>query len=92
MSPRSRVHCFDFLVVDVGSSMGAAQGRYIGQTLNEQNPIRRDTFLIPAYSWMIIRFVTDNRACLFPAALPPAFPHHLASGYFDEMIGWERGR
>ena len=43
-------------------SMGTATGRYIGQPLNEVNPIRRDTFLIPAYNWMIIRFTTDNRA------------------------------
>ena len=45
--------------------MGTASGRYIGQPLNEVNPIRRDTFLIPAYNWMIIRFTTDNRAFLF---------------------------
>ena len=36
-------------------SMGTAAGRYIGQPLNEVNPVRRDTFLIPAYNWMIIQ-------------------------------------
>ncbi|KAI0039225.1 multicopper oxidase [Auriscalpium vulgare] len=40
--------------------MGAGAGRYIGQSLNVTNPLRRDTILIPAYSWMVLRFVTDN--------------------------------
>lgn len=40
--------------------MGMGAGRYIGQGLNEVNPLRRDTVLIPAYSWTILRFVTDN--------------------------------
>ncbi|KAI0696184.1 multicopper oxidase 2A [Cytidiella melzeri] len=40
--------------------MGTDVGRYQGQSLNATNPLRRDTFLIPAYSWMVIRFVIDN--------------------------------
>ncbi|THH31935.1 hypothetical protein EUX98_g2246 [Antrodiella citrinella] len=40
--------------------MGVGAGRYIGQALNEVNPLRRDTVLIPAYSWTILRFITDN--------------------------------
>ena len=53
------------VLICVGSrSMGVGAGRYIGQGLNEVNPIRRDTFVIPGFSWMVFRFVTDNRACL----------------------------
>ncbi|THH20196.1 hypothetical protein EW146_g1116 [Bondarzewia mesenterica] len=40
--------------------MGSGEGRYIGQALNNTNPLRRDTVLIPAYSWLVLRFVTDN--------------------------------
>ncbi|CAL1697520.1 unnamed protein product [Somion occarium] len=40
--------------------MGTGSGRYIGQPLNTKSPLRRDTVLIPAYSWMILRFITDN--------------------------------
>ena len=45
-------------------SMGSGVGKYLGQTLNEKNPLRRDTVLIPAFSWTILRFVTDNRTRL----------------------------
>ena len=41
--------------------MGSGAGRYIGQELNAASPLRRDTVLIPAYSWVVLRFVTDNR-------------------------------
>ncbi|KAF8589084.1 multicopper oxidase [Ramaria rubella] len=40
--------------------MGSGLGRYTGQAVNNTNPLRRDTVLIPAYSWMVLRFVTDN--------------------------------
>ncbi|KAF8489093.1 multicopper oxidase 2A [Russula emetica] len=40
--------------------MGSGAGRYIGQELNATSPLRRDTVLIPAYSWVVLRFVTDN--------------------------------
>ncbi|KAI0294020.1 Cupredoxin [Multifurca ochricompacta] len=40
--------------------MGVGAGRYIGQTLNATSPLRRDTIVIPAYSWVVLRFVTDN--------------------------------
>ncbi|THH26893.1 hypothetical protein EUX98_g7295 [Antrodiella citrinella] len=40
--------------------MGRGVGRYFGQALNEVNPLRRDTVLVPMYSWTILRFVTDN--------------------------------
>ncbi|KAL4246950.1 multicopper oxidase family protein [Abortiporus biennis] len=40
--------------------MGTAPGRYVGQALNTKNPLRRDTMVIPAYNWMVLRFVTDN--------------------------------
>jgi hypothetical protein len=42
--------------------MGTGAGRYVGQPLNNTNPLRRDTILIPAFSYLVIRFVTDNRA------------------------------
>ncbi len=41
--------------------MGSGAGRYNGQELNATSPLRRDTVLIPAFSWMVLRFVTDNR-------------------------------
>lgn len=41
--------------------MGTGVGRYIGQPLNNTNPLRRDTILLPSYSWLVMRFVTDNR-------------------------------
>jgi hypothetical protein len=53
----------DYFVHD---SMGSGDGRFIGQPLNNTNPLRRDTVLIPAYSWLVLRFVTDNRECDFP--------------------------
>ncbi|KAI0063945.1 hypothetical protein BV25DRAFT_1801547 [Artomyces pyxidatus] len=51
--------------------MGSGPGRYTGQALNATNPLRRDTVLIPAYNWLVLRFVTDN-----PGAW--AFHCHLA--------------
>ena len=41
--------------------MGTGAGRYTGQELNATSPLRRDTVLIPAYNWLVLRFVTDNR-------------------------------
>jgi multicopper oxidase len=41
--------------------MGSGAGRYNGQELNATSPLRRDTVFIPAYSWVVLRFVTDNR-------------------------------
>lgn len=35
-------------------------GRYIGQSLDNPDAFRRDTFLVPAWSYYVIRFVTDN--------------------------------
>ncbi|KAH9960009.1 multicopper oxidase 2A [Russula dissimulans] len=40
--------------------MGRGEGRYIGQELNATSPLARDTILIPAYSWLVLRFITDN--------------------------------
>jgi len=40
--------------------MGTGAGRYIGQALDNSNPPRRDTILIPSYSYVVLRFVTDN--------------------------------
>lgn len=40
--------------------MGTGAGRYTGQELNATSPLRRDTILIPAYSWVVLRFITDN--------------------------------
>ncbi|KAF8524707.1 multicopper oxidase 2A [Hysterangium stoloniferum] len=40
--------------------MGTGAGRYVGQAIDDPNPLRRDTVLIPAYSYMVLRFVTDN--------------------------------
>ncbi|VDB90104.1 unnamed protein product [Peniophora sp. CBMAI 1063] len=40
--------------------MAVGSGRYIGQEYNIKKPLRRDTFFIPAYHYMVIRIVTDN--------------------------------
>ncbi|KIJ37532.1 multicopper oxidase [Sphaerobolus stellatus SS14] len=40
--------------------VAAGPGRYIGQPLDKPNPLRRDTFLVPAYSHFVLRLVTDN--------------------------------
>jgi iron transport multicopper oxidase len=40
--------------------MGTGAGRYTGQELNATSPLRRDTILIPAYNWLVLRFITDN--------------------------------
>ena len=45
--------------------MGTSAGRYTGQALNATAPLQRDTVLIPAYSWIVLRFITDNRKPLF---------------------------
>lgn len=50
--------------------MGTGAGRYIGQTLNNTNPLRRDTVLIPAYSYLVLRFVTDNREYIVSFPFP----------------------
>ena len=50
--------------------MGTGAGRYTGQELNTTTPLLRDTVLIPAYSWMVLRFITNNRKSL-PLLGPP---------------------
>ncbi|KAJ7106618.1 multi-copper oxidase [Mycena epipterygia] len=42
--------------------MGVGRGRFRAKKdyLNETNPMRRDTFLVPARSWAVVRIVTDN--------------------------------
>jgi Multicopper oxidase len=41
--------------------MGLGVGRYTGQNLDATSPLRRDTILVPAFSWVVLRFITDNR-------------------------------
>ena len=48
--------------------MGVGTGRYHGQALNNTNPLRRDTVLIPASSYLVLRFVTDNREYHFTSS------------------------
>lgn len=48
--------------------MGSGRGRYIGQPLDAGNPLRRDTFFVPAYSWFVMRLVLDNRECVHDVA------------------------
>ncbi|KAH9016794.1 multicopper oxidase-domain-containing protein [Lactarius pseudohatsudake] len=49
-----------FLTGSRSRRMGIGPGRYIGQALNATSPLRRDTILIPAYNWVVLRFITDN--------------------------------
>src|SRR6267142_2809035 len=57
--------------------MGEGAGRYSGQELNATSPLRRDTILIPANSWVILRFVTDNReSSLFSLELRDVLNSH----------------
>ncbi|KAH8093091.1 multicopper oxidase 2A [Cristinia sonorae] len=62
--------------------MGSGAGRYIGQKLNEVNPLRRDTILIPAFSWTILRFVTDNPGVW---AFHCHISWHMASGLLMQV-------
>ena len=59
--------------------MGTGAGRYTGQELNTTSPLRRDTIVIPAYSWLVLRFITDNRK-------PRAALRHSLSPSFVLMI------
>jgi len=36
--------------------MGTGAGRYTGQEFNTTSPLRRDTMLIPAFSWVVLRY------------------------------------
>ncbi|OBZ76092.1 Acid phosphatase [Grifola frondosa] len=40
--------------------MGSGAGRYQNQTLQNTNPMMRDTLVLPAYTWTVLRFVADN--------------------------------
>lgn len=42
--------------------VGEGEGSYVlgSSVLNATNPLRRDTLLIQAYSWVVLRFVADN--------------------------------
>lgn len=40
--------------------VGTGAGLYAGQALNSTNPMRRDTTLVPAYSWLAVRVIADN--------------------------------
>ncbi|CAL1697521.1 unnamed protein product [Somion occarium] len=57
--------------------MGTGSGRYIGQPLNTKSPLRRDTVLIPAYSWMILRFITDNHLSKLAYGLSTVISHGI---------------
>ncbi|KAH9934150.1 multicopper oxidase-domain-containing protein [Fomitopsis serialis] len=48
------LHGYKFWIMDGGD------GRWQGQTPNNTTPMLRDTVVIPAYTWMILRFVADN--------------------------------
>ncbi|KAF8326083.1 Cupredoxin [Cantharellus anzutake] len=48
------LHGHTFFIVGWGA------GRYIGQALSHISPMRRDTVIIPKYSWMALRFTADN--------------------------------
>ena len=50
-------------------SMGMDVGRYQNEKLDTTNPLRRDTVLIPAYSYTVLRFITDNRTFSSPFLL-----------------------
>ncbi|KAH9927903.1 Cupredoxin [Epithele typhae] len=40
--------------------MGSGAGRFQNQTLTDKTPMLRDTLVIPAYTWTVLRFVGDN--------------------------------
>jgi len=48
------LHGHEFFIV------GQGVGSYTGQTLNVDNPMRRDTISLPASSWIALRFTADN--------------------------------
>ena len=41
--------------------MAVGIGGYTDQALNNTDPLQRDTVLIPANSFVVLRFITDNR-------------------------------
>ena len=43
--------------------MGFGTGTYDGQELSSANPLRRDTFTVPSGGWLMLRYISDNRAC-----------------------------
>jgi hypothetical protein len=62
--------------------MGTGAGRYVGQAVDNTNPLRRDTVVIPAYSYLILRFVTDNREYSRFSILQRSYlPEQLVSGH-----------
>jgi len=60
---------------------GLRSRKLFGQALNATAPLRRDTVLIPAGNWLVIRFITDNRTL---PPLPPYSSHLLTD---DETAG-----
>ncbi|BGP59358.1 hypothetical protein NBRC10512_005153 [Rhodotorula toruloides] len=63
--------------------LGQGQGRYQGQELDTKNPMRRDTFILPAYSWTILRFVADNPGMWF---FHCHLTWHMASGLAMQFL------
>lgn len=51
------LHGHDFYVLGQGAGKFSATN---GSTLNYDNPIRRDTAMLPGGGWLAVAFVTDN--------------------------------
>ncbi|KAF8911280.1 multi-copper oxidase [Mucidula mucida] len=62
--------------------MGAGRGRYVGTYLNMTNPMRRDTFFVPRFTWMVIRIVTDTPGYW---AFHCHIAWHMAAGGFFQL-------
>lgn len=72
------------------NSMGLGVGGYTGQELNNTDPLQRDTVVIPANSFVVLRFITDNRECsvLLLAAIFKLLSNTAGLWAFHCHIAW----
>jgi len=63
--------------------MGTGDGTYANQSLTPTNPLSRDTQIMPAASWTVLRFVTDNPGVW---TFHCHIAWHIASGLLMQLI------
>ncbi len=76
-SPCSHHQGHDFLVL--GHAAGTTAPRPFNPaadtaSLKVNNPVRRDSTMLPGFGWLVVAFKTDNRmfflACILPLLIP----------------------
>ncbi|TDL26288.1 multicopper oxidase 2A [Rickenella mellea] len=63
--------------------VGEGAGTYTNQKLNSNNPLSRDTIIIPASSWVVLRFIGDNAGIW---AFHCHIAWHMASGLLMQIV------